>query len=135
MHDSLQVLGTDKIETAVAQLYFEDDVLHIVFKKDAVVELEHIEEIITLRKKNQKGKKVLTLVDSGQLWRVEKEARERAASRDMIDNNIALAIVSNNLAQRLIANFYMKVDKPDVPTKMFNNYQDAIAWLKQFEDA
>lgn len=124
------MIATEKIETSVADVFYDDGIMHICFKKDSIVELEHIEEIIEVRRGLQQGERTLTLVDTGKLWRVEKDARQKAASSNMINQNIALAIIAKTLANRLIANFYMKVDKPNVPTKMFNNYEEAKAWLK-----
>jgi hypothetical protein len=123
---------TEKKETDVAHIYFENDILYISFKKDVIVELDHINEIIDIRKEIQQGEKTLTIVNSGKLWRVEKEARKKAASDEMIQHNIALALIAKSLPLRIISNFYINVDKPNVPTKMFNSEKEAIAWLKGF---
>ncbi|GAB4251870.1 MAG: hypothetical protein Kow0079_06140 [Vicingaceae bacterium] len=107
--------------------------LYIVFKEDCDISIKDIEEIITVRKELQKGKKSLTLVDIRGLWHVDKNARELAASDAMIQHNIALAIISSSLSTKIIGNFYMKFDKPNVPTKMFNNEKDALLWLSSFK--
>ena len=124
------MIATEKIETSVADVFYDDGIMHIYFKKDSIIELKHIEEIIEIRRDLQQGERTVTLVDTGKLWRVEKDARQRAASSDMVNQNISLAIIAKSLANRLIVNFYMKVDKPNIPTRMFNNYEEAKAWLK-----
>ena len=42
------------------------------------------------------------------------------------------AFVIKSIAQKLIANFYIKIVVPERPTKFFNNRNDAYQWIKQF---
>ncbi len=55
-----------------------------------------------------------------------------------ISNNIsnpyskADAFVIKSMAQRILSNFYLKVSKPERPTKFFNNKDEAISWLKNY---
>lgn len=42
------------------------------------------------------------------------------------------AFVIKSMAQRILANFYIKINKPERPTKFFNNKDEAINWLKPF---
>ncbi|MBI3520805.1 MAG: hypothetical protein HY062_15820 [Bacteroidetes bacterium] len=41
---------------------------------------------------------------------------------------ICNAFIVKSLAQRLIANFYLKINKPVNPSKLFNTHEDAEAW-------
>lgn len=42
------------------------------------------------------------------------------------------AFVISSMAQKILANFYIKINKPERPTKFFNDKIEAIDWLKQF---
>jgi hypothetical protein len=42
------------------------------------------------------------------------------------------AFVIESMAQKILANFYMRIFKPERPTKFFNNKHDAVVWLKQY---
>ena len=42
------------------------------------------------------------------------------------------AFVLNSMAQKILANFYIKFNKPERPTKFFNNADEALIWLKQY---
>lgn len=42
------------------------------------------------------------------------------------------AFVIESMAQKILANFYIRIFKPERPTKFFNNKHEAVAWLKQF---
>jgi hypothetical protein len=36
------------------------------------------------------------------------------------------------MAQRILANFYIKINKPERPTKFFNDKDEAVNWIKQY---
>ncbi|MBP8033341.1 MAG: hypothetical protein KAZ71_02020 [Bacteroidia bacterium] len=42
------------------------------------------------------------------------------------------AFVIKSMAQKILANFYIKINKPERPTKFFNDKEEAINWLKPF---
>lgn len=62
---------------------------------------------------------------------VTKEARDNAILIEDKSMVGASALIINNLAYKIIANFYMKVNKPKRPLKAFGNEEDAIEWLKK----
>ncbi len=63
---------------------------------------------------------------------ITKEAQENAIRTESIYPALATAVVADNLAYRLIANFYMKVHKPKTPYKVFDDEKSANAWLLSF---
>jgi hypothetical protein len=36
------------------------------------------------------------------------------------------------MAQKILANFYIKINQPERPTKFFNDKNEAVKWLKPF---
>lgn len=42
------------------------------------------------------------------------------------------AFVIKSMAQKILANFYIKINKPERPTKFFNDRDEAINWLKTY---
>lgn len=46
---------------------------------------------------------------------------------------VAEAFVVDNLSNRLIAESYMKFDKPSNPTEVFDKIEDAMEWLDTIE--
>lgn len=49
---------------------------------------------------------------------------------------ICNAFVTKSLAQRLIANFYLKFNKPENPSKLFTSHDEAERWcFQQLEEA
>lgn len=121
----------EKIETKKSIIYRENEILVIEFKRDAEVDLDDINDIITTRNGLLQGKKTLVLVDVRKIWQANKEAREKAASQEMLNPAIAMAILSNSLPTRLLANFYMKFVSNEIPMKMFRDKKLALEWLEK----
>lgn len=77
------------------------------------------------------GKSFAILLDATQSFSPTDEARKLLASKEYTDKRIAAAFVTTTLANRLIGNFFIKVNKPLTPTKLFNDEVSALAWLKE----
>lgn len=46
--------------------------------------------------------------------------------------SVADAFVLSSMAQRILANFYIKINKPERPTRFFNDPETALIWLKDY---
>ena len=46
---------------------------------------------------------------------------------------LADSFVIHSLAQKILANFYLKISKPVLPTKVFNKPDEAEAWLQTLD--
>ena len=42
------------------------------------------------------------------------------------------AFVIYSLSQKILGNFYLRINKPERPTQFFNSKEDALKWLKQY---
>ena len=61
------------------------------------------------------------------------DARSFSASKEGLRFSLAEALVVKTLAQRLVVNFYLKINKPSVPSKAFDSEESAIEWLLSFK--
>ena len=127
--------SVDKIDLKTAQIYKDDDgIVHVKYKDEIEVDVEavkkHIEAIIKLAN----GQEVCVLLDARNVnSQVTSEAREYASTNKEYENTRkAYAIVVNSLANKLVANFYIKFNKPAKPSRVFNNKKEAMDWLKEF---
>lgn len=122
------------LETKTANIYIKDEIVHLVYKKGANVSLEAIEENLKAKIAIQKGKAMKTLVDVRAVWQYSDEAREVVSSKRFQKITIAMAVVvvGYSLAIKMIANFFMRINKPVTPTKLFKKEANAIEWLKNY---
>jgi len=123
-----------KTETSIAHFYIEDDILFMRSKKDADINLETTIESIEARKKLQGDKKMLMLVDTRGVWQITSESRAYSTRKEVEDLTIAMALLpGSNITTILVANFFIKFNKPSVPTKLFKSEKKAIKWLNSFK--
>ena len=124
----------NKLETSTAEYYIEGDILYAVFKPDADVDLEAAKEGIDARKKLQNGKPMLVLGDTSRVWQITSEARKYSSQKEVDAMNKAMAVVTgSSFTAVTAANFYMKINKPSTPTKLFKSRQKALAWLESMK--
>ena len=78
------------------------------------------------------GKKFPLLVDSRDIRSITKEARDFFSIQKRETAVNALAILIYSPLSKIIGNFFMDLNKPQVPAKLFTNELEALNWLKQY---
>lgn len=103
-------------------------------KLDADFNLEVTKELVAIRKEVQKGKKFPVLMDTRLMFQVDKESSQYGARKDVSELSTAMAILAGaSLATKLIGNFFIRFNKPFVPTRIFKSEKKAIEWLDSFK--
>jgi len=116
-----------KFEVSIHELgYYQ---LHIF--KNVEITVEDVDIIVTAQKKLC-GKKRPTLVICDDFSTTNAEVLKYVSKNTNFPFSLAGAFVIKSIAQKLLANFYLKFNFPERPTKFFNNKNDAIDWLKQY---
>lgn len=111
----------------------KEGIMCIHIKADSDIELKDAVLIVEAMGKLGNQKKYPVLIDAGEFSSVDKETRIFAASIESNIYTLADAVAYCNLAQQLMAQFYLKYNKPTVPTKVFADKEEAITWLKTFK--
>lgn len=119
------------LKKAVISL-LDEGIIHIHIKSGNEIELSDAVFIVEAMEKLGGGKKYPILIDAGEFSSIDHEARIFSAAAESNIYTLADAIAYCNVAQKLLANFYVKYNKPVVPTEIFSNKTDAILWLKKF---
>ena len=101
--------------------------------KEDIIEMHNVTLILT------DGEKYANVFSAEDFFSISTEARTEGSKPYYSKNLIAQALVVKNLAQRLVGNFIMRINKPVRDTKMFSNKADARVWIlykiKEFERA
>jgi len=108
----------------------EPGVIEVVVQDNANLE---VEDIIAIREANQilaKGNRYVVVLISGFHTTITKEAREESAKKEYGETRKAMAFIINNLGQRLIGNFFIQMNKPPTPTKIFTSKDEGLKWAK-----
>lgn len=69
------------------------------------------------------------LVDASANFTDTNESRKFFAEQTASSQFAAVAVVTNSLSARLIVNFYININRPNVPTRLFNDKAEAMIWL------
>ena len=127
-----------KSETITQKLYWDAEseiVWGELFESVQTVDsaIENIDAQERLR--DELGKeKTRVIIVIGALTVISKDAREYFANERTASIQRATALVTSSALTVLIANFFMGLNKPLSPTKMFSNTDKAIEWLSQYSN-
>jgi hypothetical protein len=121
----------DMIETSNAVLRrVDDNIICLTFPRRTTHTLVTMTEHLNgLRLLDLTNNGVLLLVDLNNLIGITKEARTMVSNPDMTKTHKAVAMLVSNPLTRLIASFFLGLNKPKFPIKSFTNSDDAILWL------
>jgi len=76
-------------------------------------------------------KRSLFIFDAGEGVTITKEARDNALKLEDSTPILASAVIAPNLAYRIIANFFLKVQKPKGQYQVVADIDSAIEWFKK----
>jgi len=60
---------------------------------------------------------------------IERDARVYYSSRDFAQRTTAVALLVGSPVTRVMANFFISINKPAIPTQLFTSEVEAVAWL------
>jgi len=110
----------------------KEGILHIHLMANTEITLNDSVLAVEEMGRLSQGKKLPVFIDAGEFCIIDKEVRLFSASAESNLYTVADAIAYSNLGQKLIADFYIKENKPSVPTQEFSDPQKAILWLQSF---
>ena len=120
------------IETPRAYLKkLKDNIIYLKYKTDMNLELKDAVLVNNEIFKLADGQFYAVLIDGkGVYGNITNEARLHYANDPKTkDIRLAEAIVLDNLPARMFAHFYMRVNKPKNPVKIFKTNQAALEWI------
>lgn len=104
-------------------------IVHIRYHEGQTIDVkEKIEEKRALLEIT-KGEKHLIIISFDHFVTITKEAKEYSILIEPEQPFLAVAIIVENLAYQLMADFYFKFYKPKVAYKVFKSDDKAIEWL------
>jgi hypothetical protein len=115
-----------------------NDFVKIESENDLVImELTHhlndihlVKKILKLRLEVTREEPYLFVINAKKVKSFSKEARDFLASEPAAERVLAAAIIIDSMVTATLANFFLRVSKPMVTTKLFTDEEDAIKWLK-----
>lgn len=132
MIDELELLDVVEKKQCIgfSATFYSTNLIEIVWSPELKqVETSHLEEVVSVIKEFGQGKKIPIYYSTHDLLTISADARVYAASNHAQDFSLAIAVLSNSLATKLIFNFFIRVNRPKSPTRSFSNKEEAFVWL------
>ena len=120
-----------KFETNVFEMTIHDNFIkEVKVKKNKTYSEKDVWESRDLSYGYDPKAKFFVLMEGEDNSSVSADARSAAASEEYAKTVSALALCSDNLVLAIMGNLFLKINKPKVPTKFFDNRAKAYDWLK-----
>lgn len=127
--DQAEIIASKSMPTAEIKIR-KDGIMHLHIKNELNVEFEDVQNVYKETQRLLEGKRYATLFTMTRLVTPDEQSRKFMASKERHERVIADAFVIKSLPQRLIGNFYLRINKPPSPTKLFVSEENALEWLK-----
>lgn len=125
------------LKTNIADLkILSENTVEIKIHEDVELNLENVKQTFEQIRTYNNAKKIKIILDlrTIQFSHIPSEVMEFMADSEYNDCQIAIAFIIEGLGQKLLANFYLKVVKPVVQSKVFTNYNEAYKWIESINE-
>jgi hypothetical protein len=125
----------DQIEIPEANISLRSDsIVHVHFNKDTVFDVALQLRMRRIYDKLLKGRKAKFIFSADEGFILTKEAREYVPDPGNEPPILCYVLIVNNLAYKIVADFYIRVVKPKGNFKLVGSLDEAVEWLGTIKD-
>ncbi len=110
----------------------KDGIVHVHFKEGTEITVKLQGKLLDIYNDICGDEHKPFLFTASEYVTIGKEARDNSIIMEAMYPGSASAVIANSIAYRLIANFYLTVNKPKSAYRVFGDEGKAIEWLKTF---
>ena len=131
MHTKDTIYTIKKLDYPDVNLQLKsNNIVYVTFKDDCNLDIPLQMRLLDYYKEITDNKLMHFMFFAAENVSLSKEARDNAVKIEDQSMLGATAVVVDKLPYKLIANFYLKFNKPKRPYKVFSKEEEAIKWLK-----
>jgi hypothetical protein len=121
------------VESPCALVWLGDDGIMIILNKDNV-EITIADHRLTYIKLRElaAGTRRPVLVDLRPIRSMDKASRDYSASSEHVDLMSAVALLIGSPLSRVIGNFFLGLNRPRFPVRLFSDEEEARQWLRRW---
>ena len=128
-------MKNEVIETRTAEIWLDQDgIIHYKVLPGVEVTIDDTREYVKIQCGLTKNKKVLNLTDLREVKSITHEAREYLSGEEVERITAACALLIGSPVSKVIGNFFLGINKPPYPIKIFTTEEKAAEWLKGFSE-
>jgi len=121
------------IETQTTKMWIsEKGIVRVDYKTGVAETISEAKDNFNALKKLSAGKRFSVLVDIRKVKSQDRKSRQLFAGKKSDKIMIATGLIIGSPLSRVIGNFFLGLNKPQRPVKLFTSENEAIEWLKQF---
>lgn len=125
-----ELMPDSPVTIAIGEICFnKDGILIVRYNNNLDFTLDKAKQVIRVCEKITKGKKVYTMVVTGEHGFMDTKTREYLSGPEVARHRKAVALVVRNLPHRIVASFIIRLRKKYYPTRVFRNEECALQWL------
>jgi hypothetical protein len=122
-----------QVEVRTHLIWLEDDgIVRVRVKPHIQIDLQDAKAAVSAISSVSGGKTRPVLVNMTELMAMDRDARLYFASEMGATVAVAAALIINSPLSRAIGNFFMGLNRPVIPTRLFTSEAEALTWLKGF---
>ena len=125
------IAAHDFYENEYAQFWIANDILFFEYKPNIILGLEVAKIVVADRIHFQNEESFPVLCDVRGIVNTDKSGRDYLARSGSVLTK-AVGLIVNQKVSLTIGNFYLRINKPTVPTQLFTDKDDALAYLEKF---
>jgi hypothetical protein len=119
-------------ETRTARFAFDGQLMHATFRAEAEVSLADAREHLDLMRELTQGRPVRVMVDLRQVRSQQREARALYGSEESCLYTACCALLVASPLSRVVGSFFLGLNRPLYPTRLFSSEPEARDWLAGF---
>lgn len=124
-------MDNKSFENEYAKFWIEAGIVFFVYKENSSIDLNAARQIVQDRIQFQKQFEYPVYCDIRGMKRADKAARDFLAQEGSLYTKVVAILVDSPMT-KIIGNFYLGLNKPTTPTKMFTDKQEALDYLSKF---
>ncbi len=125
-----QTTPNEVFETRVSKIWLnERGIVHSVVHPKAEINGADAREGLAITAKLGQGRPVPVLADISGIRSVTAKARDCYSQKQATDALAAMALLVSSPISKVVGNFFIGLNKPPFPVKLFTSESDAFDWL------
>jgi len=130
----VRILSEKKFETISVAIRI-DGIARVNISGEEDIDVQHVKLVVDTLEELGSGKRFPLLIVVSEYILPTPEARAYIATPESDPFALAEAYVIRSFPQKLVGNMYLSFNKPARPTRLFNDEEKAVEWLKTFLSA
>ncbi len=113
------------------RMEIKDGVLHAHYKAGLMLNLEEAKQLVREREALCGGKEYPFIIYDGGVVSMDREARLFFSSYEGTRGISMAAFIETSVFSKMLINFFLKLTKPNVKSRAFNDVTEAMKWIEK----